>query len=339
MFELCCPECATILPSIQQDDLTCTACGKKIPSVLGIPDLRGSSIVSGVGDDRLVPLLLDAYPSSTYEELVDLRIRNDPNAHHAPTALLQHISTYTATQKQRGQEMVAMFQTRLQKKYRLREQRCALDIGCGSGASLLVLSGLYERVAGIDPGLPNLILARKTLDENNLENVLLVQAYGQKLPFNDEIFDYVNALNVLEHVFDLAGVLMEIRRVLARGGGFAADSRNRFDLIFPEPHARIRWLGLLPRKWAPAYVRWRCKIDYDSTYLLSYFDLRRGMETFFKGSYSITYPDVETYGGHAWVDRVIHTLDRIPLLRELGLWFFPSHLVLAHSPGRNDVRN
>jgi SAM-dependent methyltransferase len=332
MIDLLCPVCRTPLTLTSPDSAHCPVCGNEYSGVLGILDLRGPGAVTSENEARITGLLIDAYPGASYSELVELRIRSEPNAFDAPQALIEHIAAYTATQKERGAEMVAMFHTRLAAQYPLSRWKTALDIGCGSGASLLAMAQHFEQIAGIDPGLPNLILASKALAEQQIDNVLLVQAYGQKLPFQDASFDYLNALNVLEHVFDLHGVLSEAARVLAPGGSFAADSRNRYDLFFPEPHVQLRWIGLLPREWAKRYVRRRCGIEYDSTYLLSYFDLKRGFDTYFRDDHRITYPDISAYGGPARLDRWLARIDRIPFLRELGLLFFPSHLILAHKP-------
>lgn len=332
MIDLLCPVCRALLTLTSPDSAHCPVCGNEYSGVLGILDLRGPGATTSEDEARITRLLLEAYPDATYSELVELRVRSEPNAFDAPQALIEHIAAYTATQKERGAEMVAMFHSRLAAYYPLGRWKTALDVGCGSGASLLAMAQHFEQVAGIDPGLPNLILASKALEEHQIENVLLIQAFGQNLPFPETCFDYLNALNVLEHVFDLDGVLKEAARVLALGGCFAADSRNRYDLFFPEPHVQLHWVGLLPRGWAKAYVRRRCGIEYDSTYLLSYFELKRGFDHYFKGQYRITYPDISAYGGPVSLDRWLARLDRIPILRELGLLFFPSHLVLAHKP-------
>ena len=65
------------------------------------------------------------------------------------------------TQNQRARKMLEMFQARLRLYFGVNGNRSATDIGCESGAGILALSEIYDRVLGIDPSLPNLILARK----------------------------------------------------------------------------------------------------------------------------------------------------------------------------------
>ena len=225
--------------------------------------------------------------------------------------------------------MIEMFHTRAADFFPPAGTDAALDIGCGSGASLLVLAGRYKAIAGLDPSLPDLILARKALETAGLANFTLVQAYGQRIPFAGESFNFANALNVIEHVFDPEPVLREVRRVLKPGGIFAADSRNRYDLFLPEPHVKIRWVGFVPRRWQKRYVRWRAGVSYDATRLLSYTDLRQALRSSFERDYRIVFPLVDAYGGPEWMNGWLRQLERLPLLPALVLWFFPAHLALA----------
>jgi SAM-dependent methyltransferase len=137
------------------------------------------------------------------------------------------------------------------------------------------------------------------------------------------------AINVLEHIFETRKLLSEINRVLTTGGLFSGDSRNRFDLFFPEPHVNIRWLGLLPRSWVRPYVRWRKDIDYDEMHarLLSYRELRSALASTFGDNWLVVIPELSVYGVSGWIKNLVTTLDTIvhPLMIRLS----PSHWVLA----------
>jgi SAM-dependent methyltransferase len=86
-----------------------------------------------------------------------------------------------------------------------------LDVGCGTGANLLMLSQ-YGDAEGVDVSEDALAFCR----ERGLEKVKLGAA--EKLPYDDGTFDLVTALDVIEHLDnDLAG-LREMRRVLRPGG-------------------------------------------------------------------------------------------------------------------------
>jgi SAM-dependent methyltransferase len=79
----------------------------------------------------------------------------------------------------------------------------ALDVGCGTGSFVRVLARRAERVVGVDP------LASGTDG--------VIRADAEDLPLESSSFDLVVALDVLEHVDDVAAV-GEIARVLKPGG-------------------------------------------------------------------------------------------------------------------------
>jgi SAM-dependent methyltransferase len=86
-----------------------------------------------------------------------------------------------------------------------------LDVGCGTGANLEMLSEFGES-AGVDISGEALSFCR----ERGLENVK--QGAAEALPFDDHSFDLVTGLDVVEHLDDDLAGLKEMRRVLRPGG-------------------------------------------------------------------------------------------------------------------------
>jgi SAM-dependent methyltransferase len=86
-----------------------------------------------------------------------------------------------------------------------------LDVGCGTGANLLMLSKFGD-AEGVDVSEDALAFCR----ERGLENVKLGAA--EQLPYDDGTFDLVTALDVVEHLDDDLAGLREMRRVLRPGG-------------------------------------------------------------------------------------------------------------------------
>ena len=86
-----------------------------------------------------------------------------------------------------------------------------LDVGCGTGANLLMLSQFGD-AEGVDVSEDALAFCR----ERGLNNVKLGAA--EKLPYEDGTFDLVTALDVVEHLDDDLAGLREMRRVLRPGG-------------------------------------------------------------------------------------------------------------------------
>lgn len=86
-----------------------------------------------------------------------------------------------------------------------------LDIGCGTGANLEMLSefGVAE---GVDVSADALTFCRT----RGLEQVR--QGEAEKLPYEDNSFDLVTGLDVIEHLDDDLAGLEEMRRVLRPDG-------------------------------------------------------------------------------------------------------------------------
>ena len=86
-----------------------------------------------------------------------------------------------------------------------------LDVGCGTGANLLMLSK-YGDAEGVDISEDALAFCR----ERGLDKVKLGAA--ETLPYEDGTFDLVTAFDVVEHIDDDLAGLKEMLRVLRPGG-------------------------------------------------------------------------------------------------------------------------
>ena len=92
-----------------------------------------------------------------------------------------------------------------------------LDAGCGTGGFLAwaASTGAFTRLCGIDVSAEAVQLARETVPNAELHAAPL-----DRIPFDDEAFDLVVSLDVLQHVPDrvVDASLRELRRVLRPGG-------------------------------------------------------------------------------------------------------------------------
>ena len=86
-----------------------------------------------------------------------------------------------------------------------------LDVGCGTGANLEMLSEFGE-AEGVDVSAEALSFCQA----RGLEKVRLGAA--EALPYDDSSFDLATGLDVVEHLDDDLAGLKEMRRVLRRGG-------------------------------------------------------------------------------------------------------------------------
>jgi len=113
-----------------------------------------------------------------------------------------------------------------------------IDVGCGSGATGMVLAKEFtdSEVVGIDLSGPLLRLANLSARAANLgERVRFENADVQRIPHEDSSFDVVINVNMVHLVEDPIRMLNEIERLLVPGGIlFIADLRRS-------------WLGLIER--------------------------------------------------------------------------------------------
>jgi SAM-dependent methyltransferase len=106
-----------------------------------------------------------------------------------------------------------------------------LDLGCAFGFSTLLLARKGYETVGVDNALRYIIRARR---RHPAGTYLLSSA--ETLPLEDNSFESVLFLDVLEHVSDQQVVMREIRRVLKPGG----------TLILSVPHrGLLGWLDSL----------------------------------------------------------------------------------------------
>jgi 2-polyprenyl-6-hydroxyphenyl methylase/3-demethylubiquinone-9 3-methyltransferase len=99
-----------------------------------------------------------------------------------------------------------------------------LDIGCGGGLLCNPLAQEGFQVTGIDLSLHSLHIAKK---QDTTKSAQYIHASAYELPFLDQSFDAVCALDLLEHVEDPQKVIQEASRVLKKGGLFFFHTFNR----------------------------------------------------------------------------------------------------------------
>lgn len=104
------------------------------------------------------------------------------------------------------------------------ENRSVLDIGCGAGFLTNALAKEGHSVYGIDISEKSLKTA-KQYDTTN--SVRYEKASAYTLPYPDQNFDVVSAMDVLEHVEDPLQLIKEASRVLKPDGLFFFHTFNR----------------------------------------------------------------------------------------------------------------
>ena len=119
----------------------------------------------------------------------------------------------------------------------------ALDIGSGVGQVVARLTEAGCEAHGVDVSGPNLERARQFSQRCQLYD-------GRTLPFPDQHFAAVGALNVLEHVEEPERFIAEMVRVAQIGGQIVLSSPNFFRVLgFRDYHPRMRGVANKWRNW------------------------------------------------------------------------------------------
>jgi SAM-dependent methyltransferase len=156
----------------------------------------------------------------------------------------------------------------------------ALDLGAGGGHVSYALARHARRVIATDLSSEMLAVVTRTALEKGLRNIETVETPAERLPFEDETFDFVASRFSAHHWRDLDAGLREARRTLKRGGRAAfvdvyAPGQALFDthlqaieLLRDHSHVRdytsAQWPDTLGRSGFAIEVcrTWRLRMDF-----------------------------------------------------------------------------
>ena len=117
-----------------------------------------------------------------------------------------------------------------------------VDIGCGTGINLPILSKYAKKVVGFDSSAKMIRLSEHICQKYKL-NYDLKMGDINKLPFIDESVDGVFVNMVLHHISNPSGVFNEFQRILTKNGKILfIDLLSHDDESFREKYADL-WLG------------------------------------------------------------------------------------------------
>ncbi|WP_242985390.1 class I SAM-dependent methyltransferase [Vallitalea okinawensis] len=89
-----------------------------------------------------------------------------------------------------------------------------LDFGCGTGNYMNSFHKLTDaQIYGLEPSDG---MRQKAIRKN--PNLIITKGNHEKIPYNDDFFDFVYMTDVIHHVLDLKLMFKEIRRVLKESG-------------------------------------------------------------------------------------------------------------------------
>lgn len=117
-----------------------------------------------------------------------------------------------------------------------RQGAWVLDIGCGDGTPVHVLTRRGQRAVGLD---------LRPWPWSTTSH--FVQGDGLHLPFREGIFDAVGSFAMLEHLEHPEGLLAEMARVVRPGGRVVVGAPNMYASILLRPGDSATHTGGFPR--------------------------------------------------------------------------------------------
>ena len=105
-----------------------------------------------------------------------------------------------------------------------------LDLGCGTGYFTFELINYARKVVGIDFTEKILEKANKKAKKSGNSNVSLIRGDGSKIPLKANQFDVVYCYAALYYVKDVESALIEVNRVLRKGGIALFELGNKYSI-------------------------------------------------------------------------------------------------------------
>ncbi len=145
------------------------------------------------------------------------------------------------------------------------ENKTVLDVGCAYGGQTILIAQQSGMLYAIDFEEHKVEYFKKKLSETDISNISVDVGDAQALKFDDEFFDIVTAIEVLDHVESEEKVLNELNRVLKKDGTLVMVVPNKWWIF--ETHGanlpllkwnRVPFFSWLPKKihdrWAKARI-------------------------------------------------------------------------------------
>ena len=123
--------------------------------------------------------------------------------------------------------------------------RKILDLGSGRGGFLIeALSQKAKLVVGLEMKMEYIDEAKIKTAEQGFQ-VEILHGKGEKLPFKNESFGFVNISEVIEHVENPNLVLSEVHRILTPRGKVYLSAPSRFSVR--DTHYHLFFINWIPR--------------------------------------------------------------------------------------------
>lgn len=137
----------------------------------------------------------------------------------------------------------------------LRPDAVAVDVGTGTGQTVLSLAKTAAKVVAVDRSAKMLDACRQRIRRANLKNVELVQGDAEDLPLPDEMCDTAFSSMLLHHLGDPGRGVKEMARIVKPGGRVVISDLVEHDYDWTREVMADVWLGFTEeqiQKWLAA---------------------------------------------------------------------------------------
>lgn len=110
-----------------------------------------------------------------------------------------------------------------------KDVKSILDVGCGNGWVAKEFLPEGKQVYSLDISVTNPVKVKKLYPD---EKHIGITADSFHLPFNNNSFDCIIASEIIEHVFNPAGFVNELFRVVKKGGSLIVTTPYKEKLIY-----------------------------------------------------------------------------------------------------------
>ncbi|MCP8311120.1 MAG: class I SAM-dependent methyltransferase [Candidatus Methylarchaceae archaeon HK01M] len=124
----------------------------------------------------------------------------------------------------------------LLKRSGLKSRQKVLEVGCGTGFYTVKATEIIKEgeVHALDLQSLAIDKVRGKIKEGKIENLMLIKADAQNLPFKDEVFELAFMVTVMGEIPDKETALKELNRVLKLSGLLSVTE------FLPDPHYLMR---------------------------------------------------------------------------------------------------
>ncbi len=157
--------------------------------------------------------------------------------------------TFTKFELRRRKEIVVNFIEKINSEKINR----VLDLGCGAGQYLVQLSSMDFECFGADISEEMLKITREKFIFHQIKDVTLINSDCYELPIEDNYFDLIICIGVLEYLDNETRALLEMKRIIKPGGFVTVTFPNLYklrNLLNPYYYIIRIWTYLFGKKSA-----------------------------------------------------------------------------------------